>query len=94
MAVLAQDDGFIEPSQGGFGLGQHAVDVDACALDLGRDHIVVDPTPRGRAAFQYVGTQVVAEGHRDQSEITGKFLQFQIGHDLGAFVSQRPDVNI
>ena len=37
---------------------------------------------------------IVAKGHGNQGEVAGRVLKLEVGHHLGAFVSQGPDVNV
>ena len=94
VAVVVQQDGLVKAAEGGLGLGEDAVDVDAARLDAGRNHRVVNAPPRGRAAAQPVAAQVVAEGNGNQREVRRQVLQLQVGDQFLALVGQRADVNV
>ena len=65
VAVLVEEDGFVETGEDGFGFGEDAVEVVGGGFDLGGGHLVVEAAPGGGAAAEVVGAEVVAEGDDD-----------------------------
>ena len=94
VAVVVEHDGFVVASEGGLGLGEDAVDVDAGDFEAGGDAGVVDATPRGDAAAEGVGAEVVAEGDAHEAEIVGQFLELEVGDFFLAFVGEGADVDV
>src|SRR5581483_1535756 len=69
VAVLVEEDGFVEAGLAGFVCGQGAVDVSAADFGAGGDGVVVDTTPGADARVQAGGAvQVFAEGQSDDGE--------------------------
>ena len=69
MAVIGEDDRFIEAVLHRLGLGQSGVDVDAGDLGASRGGVVVDAAPRDHlAADARLDVDIVAEWRRIDGE--------------------------
>ena len=93
MAVLIQEDGFVESVVARFVAGQGAVDVGAADLGARRNGVVFDAPPGTYAGVDSVlCMQIFAEGQRDDGK--GVLIVGAHADALGAFVGQRADIDV